>query len=273
MGARVFISAAIFILLTVLKLFSPEAASSLREVIIPQISGSEDLKAKVLSLGNRIAGINETPIYASSDDDSVSYPVDVKASEVDISADFSVEDMVRQNLNDYEQSEPVEEPELSDGLREKQEEFLHVQSAFADYAVPAEVSYDIPTFAFARVCPADASVSSAFGYRVHPTYGDVRFHYGTDYALNDGESILAFADAKVITVQTFSGYGLTLILDHGGGVTTLYAHCSQILVGVGEEVTAGQTVALAGHSGRATGPHLHFEVEIDGIRYNPELCF
>jgi murein DD-endopeptidase MepM/ murein hydrolase activator NlpD len=274
MGARIFISSAIFILLTVLKLLFPDTASSLRELVIPQMTGSGDLKAQVLALGSRITGENENPVYASeSDDGGDSLPVDVKAGDIDISADFSLEDMVQQNLNGLEKAESEEISAVTEQQREKQAEFLQVQAAFADYAVPAEVSYDVPVFAFACVCPADASVSSPFGYRIHPTYGDVRFHYGTDYALCEGDNILAFADGKVVTVQSFSGYGLTLIIDHGDGVTTLYAHCSQILVAVGEKVTAGQTVALAGQTGRATGPHLHFEVEIDGVRYNPELCF
>ncbi|NCC67161.1 MAG: M23 family metallopeptidase [Clostridia bacterium] len=273
MGARIFISSVIFILLTVFKLVSPEAANGLRELVIPQMTGSGDLKAQVLALGSRITGENENPVYASESDGGDSLPVDVKAGDIDISADFSVEDMVRQNLNGLEKAESEEVSEVTKQQWEKQAEFLQVQAAFADYAVPAGVSYDVPVFAFDCVCPADASVSSPFGYRIHPTYGDVRFHYGTDYALYEGDNILAFADGKVVTVQSFSGYGLTLIIDHGDGVTTLYAHCSQILVAVGKKVTAGQTVALAGQTGRATGPHLHFEVEIDGVRYNPELCF
>lgn len=158
-------------------------------------------------------------------------------------------------------------------LSAKVDDFLHEQAAFADYAVPANVSYEAPILPFEYAQPVIASVTSGFGYREHPIDGGVRFHYGTDFGVVDGDSISAFADGTAITVQEFDGYGLTVIIDHGDGFSTLYAHCSQILVNQGDKVKRGDKIALSGHSGRVTGPHLHFELMHSGKYLNPEFYF
>jgi len=149
--------------------------------------------------------------------------------------------------------------------------FLNEQAAFSDHAVPANVSYDDPVLPFTYAPPAKSAVSSEFGYRVHPIYNDVRFHYGTDFAVLDGDAILAFADGKVISVQEIKGYGMTVMLDHGNGYTTLYAHCGRVSVKYGDKVKCGDTIALAGHSGLVTGPNLHFELMHNGKYLNPEF--
>ncbi|NLW64916.1 MAG: M23 family metallopeptidase [Clostridiales bacterium] len=280
MKVKVYVSALILIALTALKLLVPDEADRLRNIIMPEIMGKTDFRTQMLSLGSRLSG-GDT-VRVSEDNDVSKSPVDAKGGPLDISGDFVLADMVAENLIGFadtntaaedESSESALPPPADDEKRKKQAAFLEVQSAFSDYVIPAEVSYDIPVLPFEYACPADATVSSAFGYRVHPTHGDVRFHYGTDYALGDGEEIHAFAGGTIAAVQRFSGYGLTLVIDHGNGCSTLYAHCSQILVEAGDSVQLGQPVALAGHSGKVTGPHLHFELEINGLRYNPELCF
>lgn len=279
MKVKLYVSALILFVLTAVKLLAPGQADRLRDIIIPEINGKTDIRTQLLSLGSRLSGGNTLRV---SEDSGSKVPVDSKSSASGVSEDFVLTDMIEENLIGFASADTSPENEFSestlpapveDDKKKKQTAFLEVQSAFSDYVIPAEVSYDIPVVPFEYACPADASVSSAFGYRVHPTYGDVRFHYGTDYALGDGEEINAFADGTVASVQRFSGYGLTLIIDHGNGYSTLYAHCSQILVEAGDSVDMGQTVALAGHSGQATGPHLHFELEINGLRYNPEFCF
>ena len=149
--------------------------------------------------------------------------------------------------------------------------FLNEQSAFSDHEVPANVSYDDPVLPFTYDTPAKSAVSSEFGFRVHPIYNDVRFHYGTDFAVLDGAAILAFADGKVISIQEIKGYGMTVMLDHGNGYTTLYAHCGRVSVKYGDKVKCGDTIALAGHSGLVTGPNLHFELMHNGKYLNPEF--
>ena len=149
--------------------------------------------------------------------------------------------------------------------------FLEAQAAFADYAVPANVSYDTPALPFEYSNPCVSSVTSGFGYRKHPIEDVVKFHYGTDIGAYDGDSICAFADGTVISVQVLSGYGRTIMLDHGNGFQTLYAHCSQILAEQGAVVKRGDRIALVGHSGEVTGPHLHFELLYNGKYLNPEF--
>ena len=154
---------------------------------------------------------------------------------------------------------------------EKVAAFLREQAAFSDYTLPANVSYDNPILPFEYISPVINSVTSGFGYRVHPIDGVVKFHYGSDFGVVDGSDISAFADGTVVSVQEFDGYGLTVILDHGNNFTTLYAHCSQILVKQGDKVKRGDKIALTGHSGRVTGPHMHFELMKNGTYLNPEF--
>ncbi len=119
--------------------------------------------------------------------------------------------------------------------------------------------------------PNATIVTSPFGYRTHPISGTRRFHTGIDLAGSGcyGTPIVAANDGTVISAGWNGGYGNCVIVDHGGGVTTLYAHASSIAVGYGQSVSRGETVAYIGSTGNSTGPHLHFEVRIDGAYQNP----
>ena len=119
------------------------------------------------------------------------------------------------------------------------------------------------------VRPVPGAITSAFGPRLHPILGYTRMHTGVDMTAPLGQEIKAGADGTVILATTYGGYGLTVIVDHGGGMTTLYAHQSRVFVSVGDAVDAGEVVGEAGSSGLATGPHLHFEVRIDGTPVDP----
>ena len=114
-----------------------------------------------------------------------------------------------------------------------------------------------------------ARVTSTFGRRVHPVYGDVRTHTGVDLAGTTGTPIRAAADAIVMTAGWMGGYGRAVVLDHGGPLATLYAHQSQLLVEPGQGVTRGQVIGRVGCTGTCTGPHLHYEVRINGSPVNP----
>ena len=156
-------------------------------------------------------------------------------------------------------------------MQEKVGRFLEAQAVFAEYEQPASVSYEAPIPSFEYSSPCAMPITSSFGFRHHPIEDKVKFHYGTDLGAHEGCELYAFADATVLSVSELDGYGLTLLLDHGEGFQTLYAHCSNLLVSQGDKVKRGDKVALAGQTGKVTGPHLHFEVLYNGKYLNPEF--
>ena len=117
--------------------------------------------------------------------------------------------------------------------------------------------------------PVAGPVGSGYGNRVHPIFGTVRFHAGLDFSGNTGDPVEAAASGTVIQAQLRSGYGNTIIIDHGGGWTTLYAHLSRFNVYVSDEVAIGETIGAIGSTGWSTGPHLHFEVRYRGSPQDP----
>ena len=112
-------------------------------------------------------------------------------------------------------------------------------------------------------------VTSEFGYRKDPFTGETRGHTGMDLSVPTGTPIRAAMPGTVTVAQYNSSYGYYVVVDHGSGLSTLYAHNSKLLVRVGQTVEAGDIVSLSGSTGRSTGPHLHFEVRVNGERTNP----
>jgi murein DD-endopeptidase MepM/ murein hydrolase activator NlpD len=119
------------------------------------------------------------------------------------------------------------------------------------------------------IFPANAHISSGFGNRIHPILGYSRFHGGVDFAAPQGSTIRAADSGQVIFSGWYGGYGQAVIIDHGGGITTLYAHASRLFVQEGQMVQQGQSIAAVGSTGLSTGPHLHFEVRQNGNPVNP----
>jgi murein DD-endopeptidase MepM/ murein hydrolase activator NlpD len=119
------------------------------------------------------------------------------------------------------------------------------------------------------IWPATGRISSKFGARVHPIFGRVRPHEGIDIYASRGTPIVATADGKVIHSGWEIGYGLSMIIDHGYGLKTMYAHCSKLKKNRGEEVKRGEVIALMGKTGISTGTHLHYEVVMNGKSVNP----
>lgn len=119
--------------------------------------------------------------------------------------------------------------------------------------------------------PQYTRISSEFGGRTHPVSGKYKYHSGMDLAAPGGSPILAAASGKVIIAgNTGNGYGNYVVIDHGGGITTLYGHCSKLLVKKGQSVSRGQQIAKVGSTGLSTGNHLHFEVRVKGACVNPK---
>ncbi len=117
--------------------------------------------------------------------------------------------------------------------------------------------------------PGYTYVSSPFGNRIHPILKVPKFHTGIDIRVPGGKDVVAAGNGKVVTSGNLGGYGRTVIIDHGGGIMTLYAHNSSLLVSTGANVTKGQKIALVGSTGMSTGPHLHFEVRKNGQYVDP----
>ncbi len=117
--------------------------------------------------------------------------------------------------------------------------------------------------------PSNHSITSPFGNRIHPITGVKTFHKGIDIPANSGKDVVSAESGVVISATYINGYGNTVIVDHGDGISTLYAHNSSLTVSVGQEVARGDVVALIGSTGFSTGPHLHFEVRKDGVATNP----
>ncbi|HET7718394.1 MAG TPA: peptidoglycan DD-metalloendopeptidase family protein [Acidimicrobiales bacterium] len=114
-----------------------------------------------------------------------------------------------------------------------------------------------------------APVTSPYGYRIHPIYGTSRLHTGIDYGASEGTPIRASADGVVVSASWYGGYGNATIIDHGGGIATLVGHQSSMSVSAGQKVTQGQTIGRVGCTGDCTGPHVHFEVRVNGDPVNP----
>jgi murein DD-endopeptidase MepM/ murein hydrolase activator NlpD len=119
------------------------------------------------------------------------------------------------------------------------------------------------------VRPTAGRVTSPFGMRRHPVHGDMRMHNGIDIGAPHGQAIVAADSGTVVTSQFNASYGNFIVISHGNGVSTLYAHLSTRQVSVGDTVTRGQRIGLVGSTGVSTGPHLHFEVIVNGTRVNP----
>ena len=119
------------------------------------------------------------------------------------------------------------------------------------------------------IWPTEGWLTSRFGYRISPFTGRRQFHSGIDVASRSGMPVVAPARGRVVFAGKKGPLGRTLILDHGYGVRTTYAHNRELLVKRGEEVERGEKIASVGNSGRSTGPHLHYSVQVDGRRVNP----
>ena len=166
---------------------------------------------------------------------------------------------------------------------EEYEAQISAQTAIIE-ALEAEVAADKETLAeqeaasatvtysggvFVWPCPAYTYISDDYGYRIHPIYGTTTFHSGIDLAADYGAAILAAADGTVVAASYESTMGNYIMIDHGGGLYTIYMHASALYVSTGQSVSAGETIAAVGSTGNSTGPHLHFGVRLNGSYVSP----
>ncbi len=128
----------------------------------------------------------------------------------------------------------------------------------------------LPSSAAPTAMPLPAShVTSKFGWRSDPLTGQTKFHKGVDLRAAYGQPVTSVASGKVVQAGAEGGYGLSVVVEHGSGIRTRYAHLSEVSVKAGDPVADGETIGKAGQSGRSTGPHLHFEILADGRPVDP----
>lgn len=126
---------------------------------------------------------------------------------------------------------------------------------------------------FAWPIPGYTDITSKYGYRIHPITGKYKLHSGVDVGAPIGTSFVAMADGIVITATYSSSYGNMVIINNGNGISTLYAHGSEILVKTNQYVEKGMPILKVGSTGNSTGPHAHFEVRINNKCVNPLQYF
>ena len=189
----------------------------------------------------------------------------------------------RSQLNDLEELEAEKNAELK-SLAEKEDEIeKEIQSYFkpAPSSAPSTASSQGSSSSSSGQAPssnassgfirpvASSTITSSYGPRVHPITGEYKIHTGVDFAASMGTPFLAAKDGVVTTAEYHPAYGNMVIIDHGNGISTLYAHASELKVSAGQRVKQGQVVSLVGSTGYSTGPHAHFEIRINGQHVNP----
>ena len=167
-------------------------------------------------------------------------------------------------------SEAQDEAEMIEAEIQAQEEVIaEIKRIMAENAAKGETKGEAYTGGYVWPVPASKRVTSDFGPRKSPTAGASSNHKGIDIGAASGSDIVAVAPGKVIISRYSSSAGYYITIDHGGGLCSVYMHCSQLLASVGAEVSGGQVIAKVGSTGISTGPHLHFGISLNGTYVSP----
>jgi len=188
--------------------------------------------------------------------------------------------VIAQQVDELENLTAAEEARLQELIRERQQQeelaALRARIAAAQARRAAAIAAGLPppverpeggpvTFAW----PVHGPITSPFGMRTDPVTGRYQLHSGIDIGAGYGVPIQASADGIVLYAGWYGGYGNAIILDHGSGLSTLYAHCSAMYVTEHQYIQRGQVIGAVGATGWATGPHLHFEIRVNGVPVDP----
>ena len=265
---RILICGTIFVSLVALKLITPNNLSDMRGTLGAWLVRDADFKAAFSALGQTVSGEGGVADKLGQAYIAVFGEKESDATEVSGDAQISAASPTASDDNaDAQQGEERtggEEVSDHDDRADPEED-----SSAADEADGEDgVEKNAPGFPFQA--PLSGTVTSPFGWREHPTSGREAFHYGADIAAQEGERIGCFADGVVGVVGESTELGRYLTVTHEDGYSTLYAHCSRILVNSGSTVRCGEAVAEVGQTGNATGPHLHFEIHKGGEYLDPE---
>jgi murein DD-endopeptidase MepM/ murein hydrolase activator NlpD len=185
-----------------------------------------------------------------------------------LASEVSVAYGLNKPANEYGSGSGAESATLTPNVRESIEEYNFLRSASYG-GIYHQYAHQWQMHARPSLWPVEGTIRSAFGVRNDPLSGEGAFHTGIDVSASRGTPVHATADGVITTEGWAGGYGKLLIIDHGSGLETYYAHLSQFLVIPGQEVSRGQIIALSGGTGRSTGPHVHYEVRVRGTPVNP----
>ena len=260
----------IFVLLVAAKLLLPDRMSEINNTLSQVMEQNMDVQAVFSAVGRAFSGESDMNHTVDEVYRAVFHP-DEKQEVLETAAPALIlqEGAAIGYLRSYlPRPAESEVPEADQATPESQAASL-AYVLYSDQNLPENVSMQQAILDFDYCTPVNGTVSSGFGYRDHPVEGEERFHYGLDLAADTGTEILCFADGTVTAVGESSSYGKYCIVEHTGGYSTLYAHCSRVTASSGAAVTEGQKIAEVGETGLATGPHLHFELQQNGTYLNP----
>ncbi len=229
-------------------------------------STCNDIKSKEEKLETEKAELSDMKDELEAKQSSVQTMLDDKKSQ--LATYNSKINTASAELSEYEKQIKQQEDTIKAieaQIRKKEEEARKAAQA----AGKTYETVDLGSIHFIWPCPSSSRITSGFGDRESPTEGASSNHQGIDIGASSGSAILAAADGEVV-VSTYSpSAGNYIMLSHGGGVFTVYMHCSALLVSTGDNVKAGDTIAKVGSTGYSTGPHLHFGIRASGKYLNP----
>lgn len=251
---RVVICGVIFVSLVTLKLVLPGNLETMRGTMRTWLVRDADFAEAFSAVGHAVSGTGG--VLDSLEDAYVAVfgKRDESATEVSGAAeDVAAADVAAAETEDASDASAAQEQAAS-------------ASALDTRELPALAVAEQRILGFDYAAPLDGELTSGFGWREHPSSGREAFHYGVDLSADEGAAIACFADGTVGAVGESTELGKYLTVQHANGFSTLYAHCSRIVVSPGDSVARGGKLAEVGSTGNATGAHLHFEVH-DGEEY------
>jgi murein DD-endopeptidase MepM/ murein hydrolase activator NlpD len=235
------------------------------------VEENKQYKTQLISLAGRIDQINKRMTELQAFERKLKGMVNLDTAEGDAQflgiggSDTSVLDAVKSNKNAPQKLASLMHQSL-DNLNTEISVQTHKKTELLDFIEKQKSLWSCTP----SLAPVEGWVSSRFGYRVSPFSNKKEFHSGLDISSKVGTEIYSPADGIVSSIEKSDGLGLCLIVSHGYGFQTKYGHLSKVIVAKGQSIKRGQEIALMGNSGRSTGAHLHYEVNINGVPANPE---
>ena len=252
----------IFVALVAAKLLLPGKMEPLSEVLSDALQKNIDVQAVFSAVGDLITQETDADFALSEVYQAVFAPQSPNSAQMGVPVQLPERGVAWDVLRSYGAIETTEDSGTA-------EVYDLAYLIYSDENLPKDVTLSQEILGFDYCAPISGTISSEFGYREHPVEGEERFHYGIDLAADEGTAIACFADGTVTGVGESSSYGKYCIVAHENGYQTLYAHCHRITISAGSQVLRGEKIAEVGATGIATGSHLHFELQRDGIYLNP----